>query len=126
VPRLVLRAEGVPRQGVAEAECRRAADAAEAAYRGAFDRGLPAEEARLDAEHARCLALAASAFAAVAVGEPSVREVRAGAPRAPRVGLASGLVHPGALGERVRGLQRQPVRAARSAGAEVSAGRCRG
>lgn len=70
------RAEGAPRQGVAEAECRRAADAAEAAYRGAFDRGLPAEEARLDAEHARCLALAASAFAAVAVGEPAVREAR--------------------------------------------------
>jgi len=77
------------RQGVAEAECRRAADAAEAAYRGAFDRGLPAEEARLDAEHARCLALAASAFAAVAVGEPAVREVRRraqGSPRRPCVG----------------------------------------
>jgi len=62
-------------QGVAEAECRRAADAAEAAYRGAFNRGVPAEESRLDAEHARCMALAAAAFAEVAVGEPAVRGV---------------------------------------------------
>ncbi|KAK9825847.1 hypothetical protein WJX81_003554 [Elliptochloris bilobata] len=64
-------------QGVAEAECRRAADAAEAAYRANFNRGVPAEEGRLDAEHARCLALAASTFASTAIGEPAVREANA-------------------------------------------------
>ena len=61
---------------MAEAECRRAADTAEAAYRSAFNRGLPAEEGRLDAEHARCMALAASTFASSAIGEPAVKEVR--------------------------------------------------
>ncbi len=50
----------------------------------------------------------------------------AGAPRAPRVGLASGPVHHGALDERAHALQRQSVRAARSAGAAVSTGRRRG
>lgn len=85
---------------MAEAECRRAADAAEAAYRGAFNRGLPAEEGRLDAEHARCMALAASTFASSAIGEPAVKEVRSALavwhlrpPRLPGLRLASPVVN---------------------------------
>ena len=58
-------------QGVAEAESRRAADAAEAAYRGAFDRGLPPDEGRLEAEHARALAVAQAVVNDAAVGAPA-------------------------------------------------------
>ena len=55
-------------QGVAEAECRRAADAAEAAYVAAFDQDLVAEEGALEAEHARCLDAGLQVFAENAVG----------------------------------------------------------
>lgn len=60
-------------QGVAEAECRRAAEAAEAAYAAAFSELTSSEEAALDAEHARCLAEAAAAFEDIAVGDASIR-----------------------------------------------------
>ena len=56
-------------QGVAEAECRRAADAAEAAYQDAFNRDVVPEEATLDREHARCMAAAHQCYATAAVGE---------------------------------------------------------
>ena len=57
-------------QGVAEAECRRAADAAEAAYQAAFQKDVVPDEASLDREHARCLSLAHQQYAADAVGQP--------------------------------------------------------
>ena len=57
-------------QGVAEAESRRAADAAEAAYREAFDRDLAPDEGRLEAEHARALSVAQAVFNDAAVGAP--------------------------------------------------------
>ncbi|WIA21574.1 hypothetical protein OEZ85_000766 [Tetradesmus obliquus] len=60
-------------QGVAEQECRRAADVAEAAYAAAFDEGVVPEEAALDEEHARCLSVAAAAFEDAAVGEERIR-----------------------------------------------------
>ena len=56
-------------QGVAEAECRRAADAAEAAYVAAF-KDVAADEAALDAEHQRSMAAARDAYAAGAMGTP--------------------------------------------------------
>ena len=55
-------------QGVAEAESRRAADAAEAAYRETFNRGVAPDEGRMDAEHARALAVAQAVFSDAAVG----------------------------------------------------------
>ncbi|KAK9918012.1 hypothetical protein WJX75_000546 [Coccomyxa subellipsoidea] len=60
-------------QGVAEAESRRAADAAEQAYREAFNRDVGADEGQLDAEHARALAVAQAVFKDKAIGEDSVR-----------------------------------------------------
>ncbi|GBF94948.1 hypothetical protein Rsub_07449 [Raphidocelis subcapitata] len=60
-------------QGVAERECRRAAEAAEAAYAAQFQEGVDPEEECLDKEHARALGAARAAFAAVAVGERAVR-----------------------------------------------------
>ncbi|KAK9820375.1 hypothetical protein WJX72_009644 [[Myrmecia] bisecta] len=60
-------------QGVAEAECRRAADAAERAYQQAFNKDVDAEEVMLEAEHQRALGVAQKAFDEVAVGEESVR-----------------------------------------------------
>ena len=56
-------------QGVAEAESRRAADAAEQAYREAFDRSVPADEGALQAEHVRALAAGQAVFSEAAVGE---------------------------------------------------------
>jgi len=47
---------------VAEAECRRAADAAEEAYAAAFRDDTPADEAALEAEHRRALEIAAAAY----------------------------------------------------------------
>ena len=64
------------RQGVAEAESRRAADAAEAAYASAFDESVAAEEAALQAEHLRALHAARKAYADMALGD----EVRLGQP----------------------------------------------
>ncbi len=55
-------------QGVAEAECRRAADAAEAAYVTSFDQEVVAEEAALEVEHQRCLEAGLAVFADNAVG----------------------------------------------------------
>jgi hypothetical protein len=55
-------------QGVAEAESRRAADAAEAAYRQAFDSDVSPDEGRMEAEHARALAVAQAVFSDGAVG----------------------------------------------------------
>ena len=55
-------------QGVAEAECRRAGDAAEDAYHKAFRRETAADEASMDAEHHRCMNVAMRAFDAVAIG----------------------------------------------------------
>lgn len=60
-------------QGVAEAESRRAADAAEAAYAATFNEGVPAEEAALEAEHQHALLAAQRAFDEVAVGDETVR-----------------------------------------------------
>ncbi|NJO13274.1 MAG: hypothetical protein HC872_07225 [Gammaproteobacteria bacterium] len=45
-------------QGVAESECRRAADEAERAYRAAFNEGISPDQATLVAEHQRALAVA--------------------------------------------------------------------
>ena len=55
-------------QGVAESECRRAADVAEAAYAQAFSKEVEPEEAALDAEHLRCMSIAHQAYADIAVG----------------------------------------------------------
>jgi hypothetical protein len=75
-------------EGVAEGECRRAADAAEGAYRGAWGKAdghaaaIPDTPAALDAEHARCLAAGAEAFEEVALGEGEVRSAADGRWRA--------------------------------------------
>ena len=64
-------------QGVAEQECRGAADDAEGAYRTAFSAAggdAADEEASLDAAHASALEVGAAAFAARAVGEGPPRE----------------------------------------------------
>lgn len=55
-------------QGVAEAESRRAADVAEAAYQQAFNQDISADEAALDREFARALSAGQAAFREVAVG----------------------------------------------------------
>ena len=52
-------------QGVAESECRRAADEAEAAYHATFRADVAPEEATLLAEHQRALAAAKKVFAQV-------------------------------------------------------------
>ncbi len=57
-------------QGVAEAECRRAADSAEQAYNAAFDKAVASEEASLNSEHQRCMNLARQAYAEGAIGGP--------------------------------------------------------
>eukprot|EP00878_Enallax_costatus_P011998 GHUV01012526.1.p1 GENE.GHUV01012526.1~~GHUV01012526.1.p1 ORF type:complete len:590 (+),score=213.14 GHUV01012526.1:1233-3002(+) len=62
-------------QGVAEQECRRAADVGESAYAAAFDEHVAPEEAALDEEHKRCLAVAQEAFDEVAVGDERVRKI---------------------------------------------------
>jgi hypothetical protein len=56
-------------QGVAEAESRRAADAAEAAYQAAFKTDTPADEVALDREYERALSIGQRAFREVAVGQ---------------------------------------------------------
>ena len=56
-------------QGVAEAESRRAADAAEAAYQQAFNKDTPADEVALDREYDRALSVGQKAFREVAVGQ---------------------------------------------------------
>ncbi len=56
-------------QGVAEAESRRAADAAEAAYQAAFKTDTPADEVALDREFERALSIGQRAFREVAVGQ---------------------------------------------------------
>ena len=56
-------------QGVAEAESRRAADAAEAAYQEAFNPNTPADEVALDREYERALSIGQRAFREVAVGQ---------------------------------------------------------
>ncbi len=56
-------------QGVAEAESRRAADAAEAAYQSAFKTDTPADEVALDREYDRALNIGQKAFREVAVGQ---------------------------------------------------------
>lgn len=55
-------------QSVAEAECRRAADAAEGCYVNSFNQDLAAEETALEAEHQRCLEAGLLMFADNAVG----------------------------------------------------------
>ena len=57
-------------QGVAEAECRRAADAAEAAYNSAFNRKVASEVEALNEEHQRCMTLARQTYAEGAIGMP--------------------------------------------------------
>lgn len=54
---------------MAEAECRRAADAAEAAYADTFRKDVAADEGSLEQEHQRAMAAAQRAFNEVAVGE---------------------------------------------------------
>jgi len=61
-------------QGVAESESRRAGDAAEKAYRDAFNPECCAEESALLAEHTRCLEIARAVFTDIAVGEESIRK----------------------------------------------------
>jgi len=60
-------------QGVAEAESRRAADAAEAAYQTSFPVDIAADDAMMEAAHAAALASAQREFDAVAIGDPSVK-----------------------------------------------------
>lgn len=60
-------------QGVAEAECRRACDAAIAAYQAAFNADTPVDEARMNAEHVRCVQLANAVFEDGAVGHEAPR-----------------------------------------------------
>lgn len=61
-------------QGVAEAECRRAAAAAEEVYIREFNQeGTPAEPDALLQEHLRCVDAAKAVFKAIAVSEPRVR-----------------------------------------------------
>lgn len=59
--------------GVAEQECRAAADDAEGAYRGAMPTAAPTDEAGLDAAHERALAAGAAAYAARALGDGAPR-----------------------------------------------------
>lgn len=61
-------------QGVAEAESRRAADAAVAAYVSTFKEGVPAEESALDAEHQHALLTAQVAFDEIAIGDADVKK----------------------------------------------------
>ncbi|GLC35099.1 hypothetical protein PLESTM_000279400 [Pleodorina starrii] len=63
-------------QGVAESECRRGCDAAEAAYAAAWAAGgeVVAEEAELEARHQQCLAAARAAFDDIAVGDETIRK----------------------------------------------------
>ncbi|GLI70685.1 hypothetical protein VaNZ11_015625 [Volvox africanus] len=63
-------------QGVAESECRRACDAAEAAYVAAWKGGgdVAAEESELEARHQQSLAAARAAFGEIAVGDESIRQ----------------------------------------------------
>lgn len=63
-------------QGVAESECRRGCDAAEAAYAAAWAQGaqgVASEEVELEALHQRCLAAARSAYDDIAVGDEAIR-----------------------------------------------------
>lgn len=55
-----------------EAECRRAADAAELVYIATFDEKVVAEEASLDREHQRALQAAQMTFQEAALGEGKV------------------------------------------------------
>ncbi|KAL4431144.1 hypothetical protein ABPG75_006400 [Micractinium tetrahymenae] len=61
-------------QGVAEAESRRAADAAVAAYTSTFKEDVPAEESALDAEHQHALLAAQAAFDEIAIGDTDVKK----------------------------------------------------
>ena len=63
-------------QGVAEAESRRAADAAEAAYQDAFNTNTPADEVALDREYERALSIGQRAFREVAVGTSRLESER--------------------------------------------------
>lgn len=60
-------------QGVAEAECRRAADAAEAAYLASLPSPLSPNEGAMEAVHARALEEGQRAFDAIAIGDEAVR-----------------------------------------------------
>lgn len=61
-------------QGVAEAESRRAADAALAVYVDTFKEDVPAEESALDAEHQHAMLAAQEAFDETAIGDADVRK----------------------------------------------------
>ena len=61
-------------QGVAEAECRRAGDAAVAAYAETFKEDVPAEESALEAEHQHALLAAQRVFDEIAIGDEAVRK----------------------------------------------------
>ncbi|EFN59494.1 hypothetical protein CHLNCDRAFT_56782 [Chlorella variabilis] len=60
-------------QGVAEAESRRAGDAALAAYAAAFTEEVAAEDAALASEHQHALLAAKAAFDDIAIGDEGVR-----------------------------------------------------
>lgn len=60
-------------QGVAEAESRRAGDAAVAAYAASFREDVPAEEDTLLAEHQHALMAGKAAFDEIAIGDEAVR-----------------------------------------------------
>jgi hypothetical protein len=60
-------------QGVAEAESRRAGDAALAAYVATYRDDVPAEESALEAEHQHALMAAQKAFDEIAIGDEGVR-----------------------------------------------------
>lgn len=57
-------------QGVAEAECRRAADGAEEAYAAAFRADIPADETALEAEHRHALDAGAAAYEVQQISHP--------------------------------------------------------
>lgn len=60
-------------QGVAEAECRRGAEAAEAAYSQSFNTGCGGELEQLNEEHRRCLEVAGAVYADIAVGDDRIK-----------------------------------------------------
>lgn len=60
-------------QGVAEAECRRAADAAEAAYLASLPADLSPDEGSMEAVHGRAMEEGQRAFDAIAIGDEGVR-----------------------------------------------------
>ncbi|GMH33309.1 hypothetical protein BSKO_01143 [Bryopsis sp. KO-2023] len=61
-------------QSVAESECLRAADAAEAHYHATFSQKVSSDEKEMDKEHERALSQALKVFHKAAIGDDSIQE----------------------------------------------------